>query len=109
MQIISYDSTGQIINIDNQIIGERPLPEASYRSSGIFLQDDIVLIPKKLSLTVGGRIDKININSKTVFNPVYIITNDSNQITNYNQPNQTLYWNASSENDISWSGTFSVL
>jgi outer membrane receptor protein involved in Fe transport len=109
LQITSFDSTGNITNVQNQMIGEKPLPEASYRSSGIFLQDDVILLPKKLTLTIGGRIDKINIKNNLVYNPVYIITNDSARSENYNPPNQTLYWEASSEQDISWSGSISAL
>ncbi len=109
LQITSYDSTGTIANVQNQIIGERPLPEASYRSSGLFLQEDIILIPNKFTLTFGGRIDKINIKNKDVYNPVYITTTGSIPAINNNPANRTLYWKASSENDISWSGSVSAL
>ena len=101
------DSTGDsVVKSMNETIGERPLPEALYRSYGIYFQDEYRIQPKKLSITLGGRLDRIDVSNDSVSNPVYTI---SNGIRNNNPAGQTLYWSDSKEHDVSWSGSLGVL
>jgi hemoglobin/transferrin/lactoferrin receptor protein len=94
------DSSGSVINTNYQTIGERPLPEASFTSIGMFAEDDINLT-KKLKLSIGGRIDRINVSNSEISNPVYVI---SNGVRNDSPPNRVLYWASYNAHDISWSG-----
>ena len=99
------DSSGSITAANYQTIGERPLPEASFTSAGSFIQDDLSL-NKKLKLSIGGRIDKINISNSEISNPVYVIING---IANNSPSNRTLYWKSYNANDVSWSGNIGVI
>ncbi|MGA9294876.1 MAG: TonB-dependent receptor, partial [Ignavibacteriaceae bacterium] len=99
LKIEMLDSLGSVINTNYQIIGERPLPEASFTSIGMFLQDDINL-NKKIKLSIGGRIDRINVSNSEISNPVYVILNG---IRNDSPSNQVLYWSSYNAH-ISWSG-----
>ncbi len=102
-----FDSTGaSVVKSMGQIIGERPLPEAVYKSTGAYFQDEYRFIPDKLSITLGGRLDRIDVSNKSVSNPVYTITNGER---NDSPAGQTVYWNASEEHDVSWSGNLGIL
>ena len=100
LKIEMLDSSGSIIATNYQTIGERPLPEASFTSIGMFAQDDINL-NKKLKLSIGGRIDRINVSNSEISNPVYVILNG---VWNNSPQNQVLYWSSYNTHDISWSG-----
>lgn len=95
-----FDSSGSIIATNYQTVGERPLPEAAFISVGMFAQDDINL-SKSLKLSVGGRIDRINVSNSEISNPVYVILNG---VRNNSPQNQVLYWPSYNAHDISWSG-----
>ena len=56
-----FDSLGNVISTTNKVIGEKPLPNSTYSSLGIFAQDDFKLFEDKLSTTIGLRNDFINI------------------------------------------------
>ena len=100
IQIQNIDkSTQNILSTINQVIGERPLPESKFQSLGLYAQDEWNLLPNKLKLILGGRLDKINITNKQLFNPVYLIVNG---VTNNDPPN-SLQWNAANINNYSWS------
>ena len=100
LKIEMIDSLGSVTATNYQTVGERPLPEASFTSTGMYIQDDLSL-SKKLKFSIGGRIDRINVSNSEISNPVYVIVNG---ITNNSPNNRTLYWKAYNANDISWSG-----
>ncbi len=100
LKIDMLDSLSSVIATNYQTVGEKPLPEASFTSTGVFLQDDINL-NKKLRFSVGGRIDRINVSNSEISNPVYIILNG---VRNNSPKNQVLYWSSYNTHDISWSG-----
>ena len=100
INIEMLDSSGAVITTNFQTVGEKPLPEASFTSIGMFAQDDINL-GKKFKLSMGGRIDRINVSNSKISNPVYVILNGAR---NDSPPNQTLYWASYNAHDISWSG-----
>ncbi len=66
---------GILVSSTNKVIGEKPLPNSTYSSLGIFAQDDFRLFEDKLSTTIGLRYDFININSEETVNPEYEIVN----------------------------------
>ncbi|MBI9070895.1 MAG: TonB-dependent receptor [Melioribacteraceae bacterium] len=94
------------IKAKNQIIGERPVPVSDYRSIGVFAQDEIQIIKDKLSLTLGGRADQINVKNDDSYNPDYIIVNG---VKNDSPPTKMLLWKSSEENDISYSANAGFL
>jgi hemoglobin/transferrin/lactoferrin receptor protein len=67
------NSEGTVVKTTNRIIGEKPLPDSKYKSLGIFAQDNAQLIKDVLSLSVGARVDKINVTGETTVNPIYEI------------------------------------
>lgn len=106
IRVQTFDSTWtNVTATTNRSFGEHPLPEAKYRSVGTFAQLESKLFEDKLSLTIGGRYDQINIKSNDVFNPVYIITNG---VRNDN-PADSLIYAASDENNNSWGGNIGLL
>lgn len=101
------DPTGsRTVKSVEQTIGERPLPVALYKSYGAYFQDEYRILPNELSVTLGGRLDRIDISNDSISNPVYTI---SNGIRNNSPAGQTLYWSASKEHDVSWSGSLGIL
>ena len=100
LKIEMLDSSGSVIATNYQTVGERPLPEASFTSIGMFAQDDIIL-NKKLRLSIGSRIDRIGVSNSEISNPVYVILNG---VRNNSPQNQVLYWSSYNAHDISWSG-----
>ncbi|MEJ2616363.1 MAG: TonB-dependent receptor, partial [Ignavibacteriaceae bacterium] len=100
LKIEMLDSSGSVIAANYQTVGERPLPEASFTSIGMYAQDDINL-NKKLKLLIGGRIDRINVSNSEISNPVYVILNS---IRHDSPSNQVLYWSSYNTHDFSWSG-----
>jgi len=59
----AYDGyrTKKIIPL-NKIIADKPLPDSKAKNIGLFIQDEIHLLKKKIKLTLGGRYDFINRN-----------------------------------------------
>ncbi|MCX6150596.1 MAG: TonB-dependent receptor [Ignavibacteriales bacterium] len=95
-----------VVSETNKIIGEKPVPDSKFFSLGVYAQDDIKLIEDKLSMTVGGRVDRINISNEKTYNPVYEITNG---VWNDAPSSQILYWDKKNVNDISYSGNINFL
>jgi hemoglobin/transferrin/lactoferrin receptor protein len=90
------NSAGSVVKTMNKVIGEKPLPDSKYKSFGFFAQDDAQLIKDVLSLSVGARVDKINVTGETTVNPLYeildgVITYGSNVIWNKIDEDNTSY------------------
>jgi outer membrane receptor protein involved in Fe transport len=102
------DSTySTILNINHTTIKEIPIPDSKYLSLGLYGQDEFITFNDKLNLTIGGRIDLINVNNKAVNNPVYIITNGN---LNDSPPfNPLASFPANNADDISWSSNLGIL
>ena len=98
--IETLDSLGNIINSINKIIGEKPLPDSKFQSIGFFVQDDADIIKNKFSLSLGARIDKINVKGETTFNPIYEIING---IRNDSPAGQKIIWNKTEDHNYSFS------
>lgn len=100
------DSTGNVVSTTNRITGEKPLPNSSYKSLGIFAQDEFKLFEDKLSTTLGLRYDFINITGEKTLNPVYIINNG---VINTTPPNQQTIWDSTDENNSSYSANLGFI
>ena len=95
-----------VVNTTNKIIGEKPIPDSKFLSIGVYAQDEIKLIKDKLKVTVGGRIDGINVTNDKTYNPVYEITNG---VINYDPTSRVLYWDKKNINETSYSGNINFL
>ncbi len=105
--IYKYDTTsGNITSTTIQITGEKPLPEAEYRSIGGYLQDEIKLLDNKLKINLGARVDKINITNSVTYNPAYTIVNG---VLNASPTGQKIIWNATEASDVSWSSNIGAM
>ena len=102
LRIETYDSSGtNVISTVYKTVGEKPLPDASYTSIGIFLQDEIKLYNNRLKIILGARADRISVSNTETMQPYYEI---SGGIINLTPSGQKIIWNAGSSEDYSWSG-----
>ena len=98
--------TGNINQIFAEYIGEKPLPNASFRSIGVYAQDEFPFLSDKLKITLGARGDQILVKNDSVSNPVYYFTIPAGQ---KNPPQTILNWPKMEETDYSWSTNFNIL
>jgi hemoglobin/transferrin/lactoferrin receptor protein len=108
-RIISHSQedplTGEITPTFTEYIGEKPLPDCSFRSIGIYGQDEFPFISDKLKITLGARGDQIYVRNDSVSNPIYYYTIPADQ----NSPPQTvLDWAKMDETNYSWSANFNI-
>ena len=90
----------------DRVIAERPLPLSTYRSIGVFAQDEIPLFNNRAKMTIGGRWDKIQVENAKTLNPVYEVVNGAR---NNSPDGQTVLWPENTTGDNSWSGNLSFL
>ena len=105
-KIETLDAQGNTVNIINKVTGEKPLPDSKFRNIGYFAQDDFRIIPDKLSLSFGVRIDMIDVTGEATKNPLYEITNG---VIVTNPANQKIVWSDIAANDISYSSNAGLL
>ena len=87
---------------------EKPLPEASYTSTGVFAQDEMRFFDDRLIATLGGRLDINFVKNGEVHN-VVSVTNVVSGAVNENPAGKYLTYAAGSRNDASWSGNFGAI
>lgn len=95
-----------VIKTIEKEIGELPLPNSSYESTGIYAQDEIRLLSERFIITLGGRYDRIRTENEEALNPLYEITDG---VRNDSPANQTVLWEAQKDRNKSWSGNISLL
>jgi outer membrane receptor protein involved in Fe transport len=91
---------GEIIKTNNLVRGETPIPEATFSSAGIFVQDETQLFDENLRLIVGGRMDLIRVQNATGYDIDYLAINGT---MNNPAPNQRITFEEGDEHNISWS------
>ena len=103
-----YDGQrSRYIKPKNQTIVDSPVPNSTYKSLGIYAQDEIMLFDDKLNLSIGGRYDFINVSNEETNNPNYIIVNGNR---NDNPPAiPEASFAATEDEDKSWSANFGLL
>ena len=94
------DSLGQVVSTTNRILGEKPLPNSTYSSLGIFAQDGISVLKDKFDINLGARYDYISITGEKTLNPLYEVVNGT---LNNNPANQQIIWNEVESNNSSFS------
>lgn len=100
------NAEGGVAKSMSQITGERPIPVATFGSVGFFAQNELPAIAKRLTMTVGGRMDKIFIENEAALQPLYMIVDGQR---NDAPAGQTALWTAQKADDASWSGNLSML
>jgi hemoglobin/transferrin/lactoferrin receptor protein len=97
---------GDVVKTNNLVRGETPIPESSFTSAGIFVQDETHLAGERLTLIIGGRMDGIKIKNEQGVDIDYLITNG---VRNDTPPNQRITFEKGSNSNISWSANTGVL
>jgi len=100
------DTAGVVVKTNNLVRGETPIPESSFSSAGIFIQDETHLINDKLTLIVGGRVDVIRVKNDEDFDIDYLIVNG---VRNDTPPNQRITFEKGNESSTSWSANSGIL
>jgi hemoglobin/transferrin/lactoferrin receptor protein len=102
-----HRTTTVIAGATTKITGDYPVPNSTYKSLGIYAQEDFAFFENKLKLNVGGRYDDINVSNDDTKNPIYTIVNG---VRNDNPPiNAATSFAASTHKDQSWSANFGAL
>lgn len=104
-EFLSADSQ-DVVSASFRTIGEKPVPDATFRSAGIFAQNEISFIDKRLIIDFGGRFDLINIKNEKSVNPVYEITDG---VRNDSPSSQTVTWEEGKTDNTSWSANLGLL
>ena len=108
-RIISHSQedplTNEITPTFTEYIGEKPLPDCSFRSIGVYGQDEFPLIANELRVTIGVRADQIYVKNDSVSNPVYYYTVPSGP---KDPPPVILNWPMMNKIDYSWSASFNI-
>ncbi len=94
------DSNNNVVSTSVVQTGDVPVPESKFTSLGIFAQDEISFMRDRLFVDISARVDGIFISNEQSVSPLYVITNG---IRNNSPSNQKILWNASTDNDVSWS------
>jgi hemoglobin/transferrin/lactoferrin receptor protein len=105
--------TVEVLNAEKEVIrtnylvrGETPIPESSFASAGIFVQDETHLLDGRMTLIAGGRMDGIMVRNERGFDIDYLITNGDRNDT---PPNQRITFQKSDTRSISWSANAGLL
>lgn len=99
------DSLGQVVSTTNRIFGEKPLPNSTYSSLGIFAQDGMSIIKDKLDINLGARYDYISITGEKTLNPLYEIVNGA---LNNTPAGQQIIWDNVRSNNSSFSSNLGL-
>lgn len=97
---------GDVVKINNLERGETPIPESTFTSGGIFIQDETKLLDERMTLIVGGRMDLIRVSNEEGYDIDYLITNGTR---NDSPPNQRITFAAGSSTGMSWSANAGLL
>ncbi len=100
------DSIGNILKTNDIERGESPLPDASFTSAGVFVQDEMRFFANRLNVTVGGRIDGIFVENGECHDVDYIITNGN---MNEHPAGQRITFEKGNRQDLSWSANIGAI
>lgn len=100
------DDFHMLVKTFDIVRGEKPIPDSRFGSLGLFVQDEISLFNDKLSLTLGGRLDRIQVNSVQGVDPLYLIVNGEKRDP---VPGQRVIFEERSAGAWSWSAHASAM
>jgi hemoglobin/transferrin/lactoferrin receptor protein len=104
-EFLSADSQN-VVSSSLRTIGEKPVPDASFRSAGVFVQNEVSYLNKQLTLDFGGRFDLIKIENEMSVNPVYEIVDG---VRNDPPSSQQIIWEENKAQNTSWSANAGLL
>ncbi len=82
----------------NRTIGEKPVPNSTYQSAGFFGQNRFP-VSESVTMTIGGRLDRIKISSEEAYNPEYVIVDGIRT----ERPGNNRLWDA--QDAVNWSAS----
>ncbi len=106
IRVDSLNEDDDIVATNNLVRGETPIPESTFGSAGVFIQDETKLFDDRLTLILGGRLDGILIQNEQGFDIDYLIVND---VRNDTPPNQRITFEEGTVTDVSWSANAGML
>jgi len=92
-----FDNVLQVLEL---VKGENPIPDATFGSAGLFLQDEYTLLNDRLTLSLGARIDGIRVSNEQAIDPISLTINEQAKEP---VPGQQLVFEADQQMDFSWS------
>lgn len=103
-----YEGSRTVTNIATKRVAvDSPVPNSTYRSIGIFAQNEIYAMEENLKINIGGRFDLITIKNEDALNPNYIIVNG---VRNDNPPrNMQSSFLSGERNNSSWSANTGLI
>jgi hemoglobin/transferrin/lactoferrin receptor protein len=99
-------TTGAVQKTTYKTIGELPIPDAYYRSMGLYGSYELQLWQDRMQLTLGGRGDQISVQNDEGLNPLYEITDG---VRNDSPSGQKVLWPSRKASDRSWSMNLGLL
>lgn len=100
VNVTVHKPNGEIANENKVERHETPIPNSSFTSAGLFVQDEMRLLNDRLILNIGGRLDGIIVENEECHDVDYIIQNGKK---NDNPPGQRITYQADKTHDITWS------
>lgn len=95
--------TAMVNNVERH---ETPIPNSSFTSAGIFVQDEMRLLNDRLILNAGARVDGIIVENDECHDVDYIITNG---VQNDHPAGQRITFEADKTRDITWSANIGAI
>ncbi len=100
------NASKEVIRTNYLVRGETPIPESSFTSAGIFVQDETRVLDGRMTLIAGGRLDGIRVQNERGYDIDYLITNGTR---NDAPPNQRITFEESDTRSVSWSANAGLL
>ncbi|NMC37575.1 MAG: TonB-dependent receptor [Bacteroidales bacterium] len=100
------NTAGDVVRTNSLVRGETPIPESSFTSAGVFVQDETHFFDDRMTLIVGGRMDQIMVKNEQGVDIDYLITNG---VRNDTPPNQRITFEEGRNRNISWSANAGIL
>jgi hemoglobin/transferrin/lactoferrin receptor protein len=90
----------------NTIIADLPLPDATFRSAGVYVQDVMRLFDGATRASIGARADLVDVWNTQAFDLLYT---EVNGVRNTAPPNRVLRWREAEYSEVSWSAHAGVV
>ncbi len=100
------NAAGEVAKTNLLVRGETPIPESSFTSTGIFVQDEARILGGRLILLSGARIDGIRVRNDIGYDLDYLIVNG---VRNDTPPNQRITFEKGDAGSFSWSANSGIL
>jgi outer membrane receptor protein involved in Fe transport len=89
---------------NDTILEEVPLPNSSFTSTGIYVQDEWKIVPDRTTMVIGGRYDAVQVHNDLTYDTLWL--KYGNHIVT--PSNRDILWQANTSNTQSWSANAGV-